>query len=78
MKMLDSMHPLLIEPVWNRNPCASRVLGKTQLAFNRTSMESKQLLLSSKKHALVTLLIEPVWNRNAVKKFSTTEEVSFF
>ena len=33
-------------------------------AFNRTSMESKHVILISESPAAFVLLIEPVWNRN--------------
>ena len=36
------MHYLLIEPVWNRNKPYPHPQNQTTLAFNRTSMESKQ------------------------------------
>ena len=55
---------LLIEPVWNRNT-ASRLYKANGLTFNRTSLESKQVI-QPLRSSHITLLIEPVWNRNHI------------
>ena len=58
---------LLIEPVWNRNPPAAQTAAVLHQSFNRTSLESKLLLVYASCEQIYELLIEPVWNRNVYR-----------